>query len=115
MEAVQRWDRSLRDADWRRARAMLADDATYTAPDFEGAVDCDSPDSIIAFLSSIKGEMPDVLVVEWEQEGHRVIARLRQPAFGDDSDWYQVIEVRNEKIARMTDFPSREAALAATS
>jgi hypothetical protein len=50
-----------------------------------------------------------------EPHGDRVIAPLRQPAFGDDSDWYQVIEVRDEKIARMIDFSSRGAALAASS
>jgi SnoaL-like domain len=115
METVERWDRSLREGDWQSARALLSEDAPYTAPDFPDAVDCDSPDAIIAFLSSLKGEVPDVQVVEWEAEGDRVIARLRQPAFGDDSDWYQVLEVRDAKIARMTDFPSREAALAAAS
>jgi hypothetical protein len=115
METVERWDRSLRDGDWQRARALLTDEATYTAPESEGGVDCGSPDAIIEFLRSMKGEVPDVQVVEWEPQGDRVIARLRQTALGDDSDWYQVIEVRDEKIAGMIDFPSREAALAASS
>jgi hypothetical protein len=86
MDTVERWDRSLRDGDWEAARRLLADDATYTAEEHD--VDCRTPDAIIALMRSFKGKLPDVEVVEWETHDDRVIARLRQPAFGDDADWF---------------------------
>ena len=33
MEVVLAWDSALRKGDWVTARALLADDATYTAPE----------------------------------------------------------------------------------
>ena len=115
MDVVERWDRSLRIGDWEAARALLAEDATYTAPAApEGqAVDCATPDAIIALLRSFKGQLPDMEVVEWNPRDDCVIARLRQPLFGEDADWFQVLWVRDGLIAKMEDHPSRESAVAA--
>ena len=62
MDVVEQWDRTLRIGDWDAARALLAKDATYTAPEAgEGqAVDCATPDDIIALLRSFKGKLPEV-------------------------------------------------------
>jgi hypothetical protein len=92
MDVVERWDQSLRIGDWAGARALLAEDATYTAPEApEGqAIECSTPEEIIDFLQSLKGAVPDVEVVDWEERGERVLAQLRQPAFGLDEDWFQV-------------------------
>jgi hypothetical protein len=40
-------------------------------------------------------------------------ARLRQPAWGEDSDWYQVLSVESGSIARLEDFGTRDSALSA--
>jgi hypothetical protein len=40
-------------------------------------------------------------------------ARLRQPAWGEDSDWYQVLSVESGLNARLEDFGTRDSALAA--
>ena len=117
MDVVERWDRSLRLGDWDGARALLADDATYTAPEApEGqAIACATADEVIGFLRSLKGGFPDVEVVEWEPRDDRVLAQLRQPAFGQGADWYQVLWVRDDRIAKLEDYPSRTSAAAAVS
>jgi hypothetical protein len=115
IEIVEAWDRSLRDSDWNLARSLLADDATYTVPDApeDERISCNTPDEVIEFLRSLKGELPDVQVVEWEPLGDHVLARLRQPAFGDEAEWYQVLSVHDDLIVRMEDYSTRGAALAA--
>ena len=110
MQTVGKWDQSLRDGDWELARSMLADDATYTA----SGIDCRDADEIVDLMRSFKGQLPDVQVIEWDVRADDVIARLRQPAFGDDADWYQVLDVHDEKVARLRDFGSKEDAIAAT-
>jgi ketosteroid isomerase-like protein len=115
MDIVTAWDRSLRVGDWEGARALLADDATYTAPDWpeDQRINCETPEEIIDLLRSWKGKVPDVEVVEWEPMGDRVLARLRQPAWGDDRDWFQVLTVRDGLIAAMEDYRGRESAFSA--
>lgn len=113
MPVVETWDRSLRAADWERARSVLADDATYVAQSEEGTVTCSNADEIVALMRSWKGALPDVEVVEWEPVGSSVLARLRQPAWGDDADWFQVLTVQDGLITRLDDHPDRETALAA--
>jgi hypothetical protein len=113
MPVVETWDRSLRAADWERARSVLADDATYVAQSEEGTVTCSKADEIVALMRSWKGALPDVEVVEWEPVGSSVLARLRQPAWGDDADWFQVLTVQDGLITRLDDHPDRETALAA--
>ena len=87
MGAVEAWDRALRDGDRQTARAMLAGDATYTAPGSpeDGVISCTTPEQIVAPMRSWKGKLPVVQVVGWEPRGDHVVAHLRQPAFGDDA------------------------------
>lgn len=113
MAVVETWDRSLRAADWQAARSVLADEATYVTRSEEGAVTCTNGDQIVALMRSWKGKLPDVEVVDWEPVGSSVVARLRQPAWGDDADWFQVLTVEEGLIIRLDDHPDREAALAA--
>ena len=74
---------------------------------------CATPGQIIALLRSFKGKFPDVEVVEWDPRENCVIAELRQPAFGEETDWFQVLWVRDGLIAKMEDYPSRASAVAA--
>lgn len=113
MEIVDAWDRSLRTGDWSAARAVLADDATYEAMDDEPDVTCSTGDEIVELMRSWKGKLPDVEVVEWEVHGDQVLAQLRQPAWGDDADWFQVLSTSGDRIARLKDFGTRDFALAA--
>ena len=111
MGVVEMWDRALRAGDWDTARAALADGATYTALDDEGAT-CTGAEQIVGLMRSWKGTVPDVEVVEWETIGSRVLAHLRQPAW-DDATWFQVLTVEGGLIRRLEEHPTREAALAA--
>jgi hypothetical protein len=115
MDIVTAWDGSLRLGDWEAARALLTEDATYTAPDWpeDQRVNCESPEEIIDFLRSLKGKLPDVEVVGWESIGDRVLARLHQPAWGDERDWFQVLTVRDGLIAAMEDYRGRQPAVSA--
>jgi hypothetical protein len=112
LNVVGRWDRSLRTADWEEARAMLADDASYEAAGDE-ATSCRNADQIVAFMRTWKGKLPDVEVVVWEPIGSSVLAQLRQPAWGEDADWFQVLTVEEGLIRKLEDRNDREAALAA--
>lgn len=113
MSVVETWDRSLRAAEWQQARSVLANDATYDTRSDEGTVSCTNGDQIVALMRSWKGKLPDVEVVEWEPVGSSMVARLRQPAWGDDADWFQVLTVEDGLITRLDDHPDRETALAA--
>jgi hypothetical protein len=114
MEVVEAWDRSLRSGDWDTARALLFDHATYVAiQPAPPEATCATADEIIEMMRSFKGEVPDVEVVAWGVVGTCVVAWLRQPAFIPRSDWYQVIAVRDGRIASLADYPTREEAAAA--
>jgi len=52
-------------------------------------------------------------VVEWETVGNSVVARLRQPVWGEDADWYQVLSVEDDLITRLEDFRTSDSAFAA--
>lgn len=115
MSVVERWDASLRAGDWELARSLLADDATYTAPEADSGyrVDCTSADEIIELMSQWKGANPDVEVAAWEEHGDQVLARLRQPAWGPEAEWYQILTVRDDRVARLVDYGTEESARAA--
>jgi len=114
LEVVRSWDAALRAGAWTAARALLTDDAEYHTPeaaDPDYDIDCATPDEIIDLMASFKGQMPDIEVVRWAEYGDDVVARLRQPEWGMDADWWQVLNVRGDKIARLTDFASESSAL----
>lgn len=114
MSVVEAWDSSLRDGDWERARSLLAADAMYLgSEDLDADFNCTTGGEIVALMRSWKGKLPDVEVVEWETVGDSVVARLRQPAWGEDADWYQVLSVENDLITRLADFPTSDSAFAA--
>jgi hypothetical protein len=114
MSVVEAWDRSLRDGDWERARSLLADQATYRgSEDLDAVLNCENPDQIVDLMRSWKGKLPDVEVVEWETVGGSVVARLRQPAWGEDADWYQLLSVEDDLITRLEDFRTSASAFAA--
>jgi hypothetical protein len=118
IEVVAQWDAALRAGHWTTARALLTDDATYRTPeaaDPEYDIDCRTPDAIVDLMESFKGQMPDIQVVEWAEHGDNVLARLRQPDWGTDSDWWQVLTVRDDRVARLVDYATEESALAAVS
>jgi hypothetical protein len=106
---VMAWDTALRASEWETARSLLTEDALYTSE--EPLIDCPGPDEIVDLMRSFKGVNPDVELLGLEVHGDSALASLRQPAW--DAEWYQVITVRDEKIARLEDFPTRDAALAA--
>ena len=106
---IMDWDSALRDADWEKARTLLADDATYVAVD--PPIDCKGPDDILDLMRSFKGVNPDVELLDLEVTGPSGIAALRQPAW--DWEWFQLITVDGDHITRLEDFPTRESALAA--
>jgi hypothetical protein len=111
MQVVEAWDTSLRAGDWIAARQALSDGAQYYGTD--GDLTCRTPDDIVELMRSFKGTVPDVQVVEWEEIGDHVLAQLRQPAWGDEADWYQVLTVAEDHIVSLADFETREAAQAA--
>jgi len=107
--AVMAWDTALRYADWERARSLLTDDATYIASD--PPIDCSNAEEIIDLMRSFKGVNPDIELLDLEVTGEHAVASLRQPAW--DWEWFQVITLADERITRLEDFATREAALAA--
>jgi ketosteroid isomerase-like protein len=115
MAIVERWDAALRRGDWATARSLLADDATYHAPeaDPEYRIECESADEIVKLMRDFKGQLPDIEVVQWAEHGDHVLARLRQPEWGTDSDWFKVLTVRDDRIARMVDYSTEGSALTA--
>jgi hypothetical protein len=106
---VMAWDSALRASEWETARSLLTDDARYSASDPD--IDCATADEIVDLMRSFKGVNPDVEMLELEVIGDNAIASLRQPAW--DWEWFQLIEVADDHIARLEDFPTRKAALAA--
>jgi hypothetical protein len=111
MQVARVWDGSLRAADWDGARAALADDATYLGLGGDDEqMTCGTADEIVGLMRSWKGKLPDVEVVNWETFGNQVLAQLRQPAWGEKADWYQVLTVRDGLITRLEDFPTRDYA-----
>lgn len=114
MSVVEAWDRSLRAGDWEAARSLLADGATYVgSEDLDADFKCENADQIVDLMRSWKGKLPDVEVAEWETVGDSVVARLRQPAWGEDTDWYQVLWVEDDLITGLADFGTSDSAFAA--
>lgn len=108
---VMAWDSALRASEWETARSLLTDDARYSASDPD--IECATADEIVDLMRSFKGVNPDVEMLALEVMGDSAIATLRQPAW--DWEWFQVIEIADDHIAKLEDFPTREAALASVS
>jgi SnoaL-like domain len=106
---VMAWDAALRYSDWERARSLLTADATYVATD--PPIDCATPDQIVDLMRSFKGVNPDVELLDLDVIGDHAVVSLRQPAW--DWEWCQLITFVDDRISRLEDFPTREAALAA--
>ena len=104
------WDAALRRGDWDVARAQLSDEATYAGT--EGPR-CESADEIVALMRNWKGTVPDVELLQLDVRGDHAIAQLRQPAWGPEAVWYQVLTVRDDRIVSLTDYDSLDAASAA--
>jgi hypothetical protein len=87
MSVVEAWDHSLRAGGWETPRPLLAENATYLgSEDLDADFNCENADQIVDLMRSWKGKLPDVEVVEWEDVGDSVVAKLRQPAWGEDAD-----------------------------
>jgi hypothetical protein len=112
MQVVEIWDAALRAGDWNMARSVVADDGRYVTQD---GTACTTGDEIVELMRSFKGTLPDVEVVEWREVGDHVVARLRQPAWGDDTDWFQVLTVVDGRIEELADHPDERAALSSIS
>ena len=111
MAVVEVWDRALRAGDWDTARAALADDATYTALDDEGAT-CTGAEQIVGLMRSWKGTVPTSRSSSGKRSAQGSSRTSEQPAW-DDATWFQVLTVEGGLIRRLEDHPTREAALAA--
>ena len=98
---------------WRQ----LSDVATYVGlgEDEADETTCASADEIVALMRSWKGTVPDVEVVRFDEHGDHVLAQLRQPAWGPDAEWYQVLHVGGDRITSLADFGSLEDARRAAS
>ena len=101
------WDAALRRGDWDEARAQLADDATFAGSD---GPRCGSADEIVALMHSWKGTVPDVELLRLDVHGDRAMAHLRQPAWGPEAVWYQVLTVRDDRIVDLTDYQTIDEA-----
>jgi ketosteroid isomerase-like protein len=118
-EIVQEAYGLARRGDHRRLRQLLADDATWH-PAREGAWNpCRDPDMIVRTLLWRSGMANRLKPADPIELGDQVLIRLkgvrlhRLGARGFRPRLFQIVEVRNGKIARMQDYPGREEALAA--
>lgn len=105
--------------DHRHLRELIADDATWL-PAREGAWNpCRDGDMVVQTLMWRAGRANKLRPGETIEVGDRVLVQLRGKrlerlgAKGFVPKLFQVVEVRNDKIVRMQDYPRRDAALVA--
>lgn len=105
--------------DHRHLRELVADDATWH-PAREGAWNpCRDGDMVVRTLIWRAGGANKLRPGETIEVGARVLIQLRGKrlerlgAKGFVPKLFQVVEVRNDKIVRMQDYPRRDAALVA--
>ena len=105
--------------DHRHLRELVADDATWH-PAREGAWNpCRDGDMVVRTLIWRAGGANKLRPGETIEVGDRVLIQLRGKrlerlgAKGFVPKLFQVVEVRNDKIVRMQDYPRRDAALVA--
>ncbi len=110
MSIVETWDRNPPSG---RLGAGEIRPGGRRAQSEEGTVTCSNADEIVPLMRTWKAALPDVEVGEWQPVGSSVLARLRQPGWGDDADWFQALTVEDGLITRLDDHPDRETAIAA--
>ncbi len=118
-ETVQEAYALAKRADHRRLRELIADDATWH-PAREGAWNpCREADMIVRTLLWRAGMANRLKPVEAIELGNEVLVELRGVRLrrfgvkGFRARLFQIIEVRDGKIVRMQDYPSRDEAAAA--
>lgn len=106
-------------ADHRQLRELIADDATWH-PAREGAWNpCREADMIVRTLLWRAGMANRLKPVEAIELGNEVLVELRGVRLrrfgvkGFRARLFQIVEVRDGKIVRMQDYPSRDEAAAA--
>ena len=118
-ETVQEAYALAKRADHRQLRELIADDATWH-PAQEGAWNpCREADMIVRTLLWRAGMANRLKPVETVDLGNEVLVELRGVRLrrfgvkGFRARLFQIIEVRDGKIVRMQDYPSRDEAAAA--
>jgi ketosteroid isomerase-like protein len=118
-ETVQEAYALAKRADHRQLRELIADDATWH-PAREGAWNpCREADMIVRTLLWRAGMANRLKPVETVDLGSEVLVELRGVRLrrfgvkGFRARLFQIIEVRDGKIVRMQDYPSRDEAAAA--
>jgi ketosteroid isomerase-like protein len=119
VEIVQQVYDLARRGDHRHLRELIADEATWH-PAREGAWSpCRDADTIVKTLLWRSGSANRLRPGETIELGDRVLIQLRGRrlerlgAKGFMPRLFQIVEVRDGKVARMQDYPRRDAALAA--
>ncbi|MFZ0342601.1 MAG: hypothetical protein WAL31_09735 [Gaiellaceae bacterium] len=118
-EIVQEAYRLARASDHRELRKLLADDAAWYPAREDAWRACPDPDAIVRTLlwRAGAGRLRPADPIEL---GDRVLIRLkgmRLRRLGGSGGFrpklFQIVEIRNGKIARMQDYAGRDEALAA--
>jgi ketosteroid isomerase-like protein len=119
LETVQRAYGFARRGDRRQLQELIADDATWD-PAREGAWNpCRDGDTVVKTLLWRAGGANKLRPGQTIEIGDRVLIQLkgkrleRLGARGLFPKLFQVVEVRNGQIARLQDYPRRDAAMAA--
>jgi ketosteroid isomerase-like protein len=117
LEIVQQAYGFAKRGDHRQLRELIADDATWH-PAREGAWNpCRDGETVLKTLIWRAGSANKLRPGETIEVGNRVLIQLkgkrleRLGAKGFIPRLFQVVEVRDEKIVWMQDYPRREAAL----
>jgi ketosteroid isomerase-like protein len=118
-ETVQEAYALAKRAEHRQLRELIADDATWH-PAREGAWNpCREADMIVRTLLWRAGMANRLKPVEAIELGNEVLVELRGVRLrrfgvkGFRARLFQIVEVRDGKIVRMQDYPSRDEAAAA--
>jgi hypothetical protein len=68
----------------------------------------------VAFLRDAKEKVPDAEVLNWTEVGEQVLAHVRLPVPGHATEWYEVLAVKDGRIAEPRAYPTLEPAEAAS-
>lgn len=120
-QLVQEAYRLARKGDHRAVRKLLTDDATWHPSSEEAWHACRDPDMVVRTLLWRAGMANRLRPTDPIELGDRVLVRLRGVRLrrlGGKGGFmspklFQIVEIRNGKIARMQDYPGRAEAMAA--